>query len=145
MKAGLVKEIVKQLQDISSWFEHQEKYKFYASSIFITYDSNDLKTQRDALDPHDSNSDRLDSDYDNMETYRSDEDAENSKALSMIDLKVRVRMIDFNHASKSSAIDRNYLNGLDRLIKVFENLDALHKDPMFLKTLFPQVETNTET
>ena len=55
------------------------------------------------------------------------------------DVKLRVRMIDFNHAlpNTEATKDENYCTGLAKLMKVFENLATLHENPLLIESMFP--------
>ena len=149
LRAGVVRKMVEQLKEIATWFEDQKKYNFYASSIFLSYDSNDLKpfVPRAATHELEAEDHLTASSLDaGRTTVMEGTDHEGTEGLEEPDdvsrtgekeLKVRVRMIDFDHALPTAQKDDNYLDALKRLIKVFENLRTLYLNPALLEFMFP--------
>ncbi|KAI8034946.1 inositol polyphosphate multikinase [Drosophila gunungcola] len=103
----LLKEVLRQLQAILSWFQRQRLLHFYASSLLICYDYSRLansNTQKSLLNGH--------------HRLEKDDDPANW---------VRVRMIDFAHVYPADRAlpDENYLFGLRSLIEVVQSI--LHR------------------
>ena len=97
LESGLIDQIVEKLQKISSWIDRQKHYKFYGSSILIAYNTLHLMKKINNIG--------------------------NAGVI------VRVKMIDFTDAISNSenSKDKNYADGLETLIEVFQNLETLHK------------------
>ncbi|XP_017115299.1 inositol polyphosphate multikinase [Drosophila elegans] len=103
----LLKEVLRQLQAILSWFQRQRLLHFYASSLLICYDYSRLANpnpQKSLLNGH----------------HRLEKDDDPSNW-------VRVRMIDFAHVypADQALPDENYLFGLRSLIEVVQSI--LHR------------------
>jgi len=117
-RARLVSEIISALDRIFQWFSHQERIKFYSSSILIAFDGE--KTQ-----------------------YNSSSRRENGSSVQRIDVvcaetdfsisrkDVVVRLIDFPHTyidlKGQKSLDVNYIYGLKNLIQIFKRLASLYE------------------
>lgn len=89
----LIRIFIKELKDILKVFREQRIYKFYASSLLLVYDVAAVRR------------------------YLDDGNQENLKR------NIRVKLIDFAHVFPSNGeIDKNFIFGLDNLIKVFEKI-----------------------
>ncbi|XP_033153228.1 inositol polyphosphate multikinase [Drosophila mauritiana] len=101
----LLKEVLRQLQEILAWFQRQRLLHFYASSLLICYDYSRL------ADPPKSKS--------LINGYHQNEDDPASW--------VRVKMIDFAHVypAEHGLPDENYMFGLQSLIEVVQSI--LHR------------------
>ncbi|KAH8413010.1 hypothetical protein KR009_007412, partial [Drosophila setifemur] len=104
----LLKEVLRQLEAILSWFQSQTLLHFYASSLLICYDYS-------RLDPSSAPKDKnlLLNGHHHKEETPSD--------------WVRVRMIDFAHVypAYQALPDDNYMFGLKSLIEVVDSI--LHR------------------
>ena len=100
----MVDSILVELQKIESWFERQRHYRFFDSSVFMTYDA------------------KLVDDFSKGLLTAS--------ACRSSNIPVRVRMIDFGNAfpETEDEPDENYLEGLRRLITIFESFPKFDAD-----------------
>lgn len=105
IRCGLLNSIIQQLKRIHSWFQRQRHFLFFASSVLLAYDADKLKFF-------------LNSHY--GEPWRLDVPRENSPSIY-------VTMIDFAHVlpNLNNELDTNYVESLEKLIDVFENLSEL--------------------
>ena len=88
---------MKKLDEIKNWFNFQNVFNFYSSSILIAYDF----------------------DIENNNTNDDDDDDD--------DDSVRINMIDFTHViikpkSSENDIDQNYVFGLNSLITYIKRI-----------------------
>ncbi|XP_034666407.1 inositol polyphosphate multikinase IPK2 [Drosophila subobscura] len=105
----LLREVLRQLQEILAWFKRQRLLHFYASSLLICYDyarlSSAAETQPAPL---------LNGHHHHHAQPCADDASE----------WVRVRMIDFAHVypAEDGQPDENYMFGLQSLIEVVESI-----------------------
>ncbi|XP_018801534.1 PREDICTED: inositol polyphosphate multikinase [Bactrocera latifrons] len=121
----LVFEILKQLYRIREWFKMQTLYNFYASSLLIVYDYEQLEKFLLPNDAHQGNgiSQLTNGDLENNGSVNLN--AQESTAYKSSDAHwVKVKMIDFAHVfpTTNQSLDTNYIFGLENLIVVFEEL-----------------------
>lgn len=108
-KELLLKEVLRQLQDILSWFRSQRVFHFYASSLLICYDYARLEGNAPKYQPL----------LNGHQRHKEEDDAPSNW--------VRVRMIDFAHVypAEQALPDENYMFGLRSLIEVVQSI--LHR------------------
>ena len=98
MDRWLLADFLRELRTIRSWFDEQRAYMFYATSLLLVYDAQQLETAT----------------------------AANSGGVGVgqprSNNNVRVRMIDFAHVYPAHGEqDANYLHGLENLIRIFQD------------------------
>ncbi|XP_034473054.1 inositol polyphosphate multikinase [Drosophila innubila] len=104
----LLHEVLRQLRSIRSWFKRQRLLHFYASSLLICYDFEQLQQLKK---PEQS----LQNGYHQSETVAPP---------VAPDQWIRVRCIDFAHIfpAADAAPDHNYMAGLQSLIDIVESM-----------------------
>ena len=94
MTPELVSAVVDQLSSMLKTFKKQSKYKFFASSVLISYDA---------------------------EAIRKFGTAEKIPRSKLVE-SVSVWLIDFAHVFRSDAeLDENFVFGLENLLELFKN------------------------
>ncbi|XP_022232948.2 inositol polyphosphate multikinase IPK2 [Drosophila obscura] len=103
----LLREVLRQLQEILAWFKRQRLLHFYASSLLICYDYARLGAQPPPSPP-------LLNGHHHGHNHCSDDPSE----------WIRVRMIDFAHVypAEDGQPDENYMFGLQSLIEVVQSI-----------------------
>ena len=120
MQCGVVTSILTQLRNIDSWFEKQRHFRFFDSSIYITYDAKNLGTY------YEENKSKLE---------------RGEIAQCLVGIPVKVRMIDFGKVVQDTTdgLDENYLSGLRSLIYIFENLLDLYTGEVSIDWIPPAI------
>ncbi|XP_062124764.1 inositol polyphosphate multikinase [Drosophila sulfurigaster albostrigata] len=101
----LLREVLRQLRGIHSWFKRQRLLHFYASSLLICYDF-----------------DRLSNPSSQQNGYHHEPPV--TPAIKLPDQWIRVRCIDFAHIfpAADAQPDENYMFGLQSLIDIVESM-----------------------
>lgn len=134
----LVREVLRQLNDIRTWFREQKLLHFYASSLLIVYDHSVLQTLTNAQSNNsmsrmqqllNGNADTTThicsvNEMDPLPPTPPKDKAHSDIKYTYLEDYVKVKMIDFAHVfpSKSGTIDTNYLFGLENLINILEDI-----------------------
>lgn len=122
----LLNQLLQQLHAIRDWFNEQRTLHFYASSLLIAYDYENLqpfiKSHNSARSlPRDTSAvipgDSKEYFYDAFSSITSLSKSDNIRQF------IKVRMIDFAHVYPSidRSADANYMFGLENLINILEN------------------------
>jgi len=130
--AAVIRSFLARLQKVRHWFLTQSKYAFYASSLLLIYDADVLHEVRRNADSNNlqvgsgetiQNPEVAESSVEGKGTLRPDGISSSAGDSSILQL-TDVRMIDFAHVFESTETDDNYLQGLNCLIRLLEELLA---------------------
>ncbi|VDP47961.1 unnamed protein product, partial [Schistosoma mattheei] len=136
----LANQFVKKLTQLAKWFENQNCYHFYASSLLLAYDSVDVNDEI-MSSPNTTTTTQLPYSYynhDHDHHHHSCQDNNKESIISNIDNNeideyVLVYLIDFTRwelvTDCSQIKDENFLYGLNYLIELFQRA-SLDSSPL---------------